>query len=380
MTRKKQFLPGTVGADVPQTDVDMQKINNASIGNGPLAGRTLNYNLHLVNFDWVTWHNYEWDNWVAVDALLQTAIGYLNIKGIWQPTTEYLANQAVYDPDDISMLYKCTTTHTSGTSFPVDKDLYWQSIDAPDIAVTSVFGRTGSVLPQQADYDTFFFTKNETYARTDLYTRVEVDQSQGAQDANISALSTQLNSYYTKTEADNKFLTQAQVINLAYPVGSIYISFNAANPSTLFPGTTWVAAGAGRVLVGVGNNGTSTWTAKQIRGAETHTLSQAEMPFHNHFVDPPAQYFETTTNGQHGHYGNFGYLSSGTGSPTGNLVSIDINSGSKDKANVNIPEAGNHIHGVTVDIFGFGSGSAGSSGAHNNIQPSIGAYMWERTA
>lgn len=31
------------------------------------------------------------------------------------------------------------------------------------------------------------------------------------------------------------------LVNSIYPVGSIYISINNVNPSTLFSGTTWVA-------------------------------------------------------------------------------------------------------------------------------------------
>jgi len=177
-----------------------------------------------------------------------------------------------------------------------------------------------------------------------------------------------------KSQGDDHIRLIKSVLQAMWPVGSVYMTSTDTNPGT-FIGGTWAQKAQGRALVGVGDNGQSTWTPGQTRGSETHALTAAEMPAHAHVVDPP--YTETTTNGQHGHYGNFGYLSSGTGSPTGNLVSIDISGGSKDKANVNIPEAGNHKHGV--DIAPFWSQNTGSNAAHNNVQPSIAVYVWERT-
>jgi hypothetical protein len=40
------------------------------------------------------------------------------------------------------------------------------------------------------------------------------------------------------------------LVDLIYPIGSIYITVSDTNPSILFPGTTWSAYAAGRVLVG----------------------------------------------------------------------------------------------------------------------------------
>lgn len=207
--RPRQFLPGVVGADVPVPDATPV---NATPGNGPLAGQTQNFDLNLVNFDWVTWHDYEWENWIVVDALLNVAIGFLNIRGIWQPTTDYSAGESVFDPADITQLYLCVQTHTSSTDFEVDKPLYWQIRDNADAPVQSVFGRIGQIEAQEGDYSDFY------------YTEAEVDASQAAQDlliqanataigqnstdiannaAAIAALQTDLgDNYYNKTEID----------------------------------------------------------------------------------------------------------------------------------------------------------------------------------
>lgn len=41
-----------------------------------------------------------------------------------------------------------------------------------------------------------------------------------------------------------------QILDIIWPVGSIYMTTNSTNPSTYFGGT-WVAWGSGRVPVGV---------------------------------------------------------------------------------------------------------------------------------
>lgn len=56
----------------------------------------------------------------------------------------------------------------------------------------------------------------------------------------------------------------------SHPIGSIYMSINSANPSTLFGGT-WVAWGSGRVPVGVDAGETAFDTVEETGGALTHT-------------------------------------------------------------------------------------------------------------
>lgn len=144
--------------------INMDAGANAGNSLGPLYGTTSFFALNLVNFDWVTWHDYERENWVQVDALLNTAIGYLNIKGLWRPTTDYNAGDSVYDPRDPIKIFRCLLTHTSSTDFDVDEPLYWELLDQPSVAVTSVFNRIGSIVPLEGDYDEFFYTKAQSDA------------------------------------------------------------------------------------------------------------------------------------------------------------------------------------------------------------------------
>lgn len=128
-------------------------------------------------------------------------------------------------------------------------------------------------------------------------------------------------------------------LTVIYPVGSIYIATVSTNPATLFGFGTWVAFGEGRVIVGVGTSD-AVYAAAATGGASTHTLQTTEIPSHNH----------TNSEGS-GVGSNYfkGYVGGGT---------------------VNSPGGGNKV--IT--------GNAGGGLAHNNLQPYIVAYMWNRTA
>lgn len=130
------------------------------------------------------------------------------------------------------------------------------------------------------------------------------------------------------------------IANALYPVGSIYMSVNNTNPSTLFGGT-WEAWGAGKVPIGVDTNDTDFATVEKTGGEKQHTLTIAEMPAHNHTI--PC-------------------------TPTAN----DGSEPTYQAAQVNAEATGNHNSIVAV--------SSGGGSSHNNLQPYITCYMWKRTA
>lgn len=68
-----------------------------------------------------------------------------------------------------------------------------------------------------------------------------------------------------------------------YPVGSIYLSVNATNPSVLFGGT-WEQV-KGKFLVGVDPSDTDFNTSEKTGGEKTHKLTVDEMPSHSHDMD-----------------------------------------------------------------------------------------------
>ena len=72
-----------------------------------------------------------------------------------------------------------------------------------------------------------------------------------------------------------------ELLDLIYPVGSIYMSVNAVNPSTLFGGT-WEAWGNGRVAIGVNGAETEFNTVEKTGGDKSVALTTQQMPTHNH--------------------------------------------------------------------------------------------------
>lgn len=192
-----------------------------------------------------------------------------------------------------------------------------------------------------------------------------------------------------------------EVFNLIYPVGSIYMSVNKTNPSTLFGGT-WIAWGAGKVPVGVNASETEFNSVEKTGGAKTHTLTTAQIPSHNHSLNNhthsiPKLYGNADFVDLKGNVWNMAVQSSSTGLSANGICSpIGGGTGSAGYATNSQGVAINwtdtfeinagHNHPVTTNASttgqagGGNTGNTGSGQAHNNLQPYITCYMWKRTA
>ena len=75
-----------------------------------------------------------------------------------------------------------------------------------------------------------------------------------------------------------------QILDIMWPVGSIYLSDNATNPNTKFGGT-WVRLSGG-FIYGSTNASGSTYSTGNGSGTTTnnHTLTIDQIPRHNHSV------------------------------------------------------------------------------------------------
>ena len=130
----------------------------------------------------------------------------------------------------------------------------------------------------------------------------------------------------------------SDLLNMFYPVGSIYETMDSSFDPNKKWGGTWERI-KGRVLIGVDENDSDFNTAEKTGGEKTHTLVVSELPQHTH-----ANYAKRT--------------------------------------NITINNSGNtHVtchssnSGATV---GNNIGSTGEGVAHNNLQPYITCFIWKR--
>jgi hypothetical protein len=141
-----------------------------------------------------------------------------------------------------------------------------------------------------------------------------------------------------------------------YPIGSIYVNASVAtNPAVLLGFGTWVAFGAGRVMVGFDATDSLFNAVEKIGGskdaivvAHSHTGSASSSGAHTHTL----QLGNNNDDNRSPPAGSNGALAPGIGTTS---------------------SSGAHTHTLTVD-------STGSSGTDTNVQPYITVYMWKRTA
>jgi microcystin-dependent protein len=152
-----------------------------------------------------------------------------------------------------------------------------------------------------------------------------------------------------------------------WPVGSIYMTMAATLPPQFTANMTWVRVAEGRLIVGVGQYDPAgrDWVQGEEFGADEVVLTEAQIPAHTHGSGT----LVTNSTGAHTHDVYFANNASGGGSQN------EVTGQSGADGDKNTSSAGSHSHSIS----GL-TASAGSGGGHNNIQPSLAAYIWERTA
>jgi len=156
--------------------------------------------------------------------------------------------------------------------------------------------------------------------------------------------------------------TVAGAIVGAYPVGSIYMNASVAtNPVTLLGFGSWVALGAGRMLLGNGGG----FSVGSTGGAATTALNINNLPGHSHSFLGTTNPVDLSHTHQYGSGGNWGsgrsnaFDARNTGSFTTSAASVNMN----------------HSHNFSGTTEATGSGTAATT-----ISPYLVVYMWQRVA
>ena len=206
-----------------------------------------------------------------------------------------------------------------------------------------------------------------------------------------------VSSVMSQKAVTDSILTAQNILNMIYPVGSIYMSMSSVNPSIVFGGV-WESL-EDRVLVGA----SSSHGVGTTGGNASTVLTSANMPSHTHtFSDGSA-----ASAGGHNHTFSSGTAAS-AGSHTHNLsypAENDENQGypangftavwasdrSAATGNGAVSSSGSHTHSVTGTISTVSAhthsvtGTISSAGnvspqAIDIMQPYLVVYMWKRTA
>lgn len=193
------------------------------------------------------------------------------------------------------------------------------------------------------------------------------------------------------------------IIDLIYPIGSIYLSAVYTSPSLLFQGTEWEEWGSGRVPVGLDTSDSKFDTIGNTGGNQDATLTSSNMPNHRHTFAHTHSTPSTSiaSSGAHTHtttaktaFNIFsvdgttlkwgGATTGSSGGTTYSILSNGINNIATKIPSLSIASSGAHTHTVPAMTTSSQSTSntsyAGEGESVSLLQPYIVCQMWRRIA
>lgn len=237
---------------------------------------------------------------------------------------------------------KVTGTGLSYTSDKIACDV--SKIWTVEVTVTDKLSSTtkAAVIPIAFTLMDFYSTgKGVAFGK--VGTREGFDCAMTAYFSGATSVSGALTATGTTAMPEGMTIGGKTLLNLIYPVGSIYMSVSSTSPAT-FLGGTWEQI-KDRFLLASG----SSYTAGATGGEATHVLTQNEMPVHNH--SHYHRIFNGATTSDGAKFG-FGYQS-----------------------NQGVTAAG--TKDTQMDYY---IGDTGGNQPHNNMPPYLAVYVWKRTA
>lgn len=171
-----------------------------------------------------------------------------------------------------------------------------------------------------------------------------------------------------------------QILNKAYPIGSIYITLSNTNPAEAIGGE-WRRVAEGRCLVGV--SAERDITLRKTGGSATTIINEVNLPSHVHNIDINGT---TSESGNHNHDSGWGEANVNTARYGVRLDKDDPKRHNKYGSNASdwnnfaylTSTDGNHTH--TVNVRGTTTNVSINPTPLNVENPYLGVYMWERIA
>lgn len=157
----------------------------------------------------------------------------------------------------------------------------------------------------------------------------------------------------------------------AWPIGSVFLSVVSTDPATLLGFGTWVAIGAGRMLVGQDTGDVDFDTLEETGGAKTVTLTEAQIPSHTHTQNAHGHSVTDT-----GHTHLTQRYPTATGTSSGFTIDTSMSGTLAD----NTLPTKSATTGVTVQNATAVNQNTGGGQAHSNVPPYFVVRMWKRTA
>lgn len=280
------------------------------------------------------------------------------------PTIEELEAIDVTLFEGVNYIYTNYSNVEVSVTYPKDNDLNRLFINS------SIFNRNKE-LNNDFGLDDIYFK--------DAFTKMGDELNEEIDNLNVKCITSKNNAFSLDSQGNlvvNSITTnsggsssggmsQSEVVDLIYPIGSIYMSVNNVSPSTLFGGT-WAQI-KDTFLLSAGD----TYTNASTGGEASHTLTTSELPSHSHGI--PSLSGSTSGAGAHNH------AVIGTSANNGGSgVFCETWANRSNDRNGYTSSVGDHSHSVTTNASN--TNNAGSGSAHNNMPPYLVVNIWKRTA
>lgn len=226
------------------------------------------------------------DNWDKIDTKLKDHISNINtnLSNLKKTTNDAISTKAnstdVYTKTELDTKINAKQDKLSaGNNITIANN----TISAKDTTYSTATSSTDGLMSKTdkskldglSNYNDTTIKNEISTLKTSKQDKLIAGTNITISNNTISAKSTTSTTYSTATSSADGLMSKTDkskldnIFNSIYPVGSIYMSVNSTNPSTLFGGT-WTRIANGRTLIGVDENNGNFNSVKKTGGSFSH--------------------------------------------------------------------------------------------------------------